>query len=256
VILPLVFSQALWGFEVPMGFKVDRAVEPGRIDFPMFAAFDDRGRLFVAESSGLDLYAELQALTRKCRVSVLEDRDGDGRFEQTAVFADKLVFPMGLAWREGKLYVADPPNLITIEDMDGDGRGDKRTVILSEFGHKDNGSLHGLIFGPDGWLYMTTGSPDGYRFKRADGSVLEGESGALIRCRTDGRDVEVIARGFENLVEVVFTPEWEIIGTDNWFRWPEGGVRDALGHASAGHGRTAAGDRVVPGGRIERPGAI
>jgi putative membrane-bound dehydrogenase-like protein len=204
--------------QVPDGFKVERADDPARCEYPMFAAFDDKGRLFVAESSGLDLYAEISALTRKCRVSLLEDRDKDGTFERSQIFADKLVFPMGLAWRNGKLYVADPPNLITIEDTDRDGSSDKRTVILSEFGHKDNGSLHGLIFGPDGWLYMTTGSPDGYKFRRPDGSVLEGESGALIRCRPDGSDVEVLARGFENLVEVVFTSDWEIIGTLNWFR--------------------------------------
>lgn len=224
----LISAQAAWALKVPDGFKVQRAVETNRCDFPMFAAFDDRGRLFVAESSGLDLYAELSALTRKCRVRLLEDRDRDGKFEHAAVFADKLVYPMGLVWGHGKLYVADPPNLITITP-DGE-----RTVILSEFGHKDNGSLHGLMFGPDGWLYMTTGSPDGYKFKRADGTVLEGESGALIRCRPDGSEVEVLSRGFENLVEIVFTPEWEIIGTDNWFRWPEGGVRDALVHLLPG----------------------
>ena len=221
-------------FQVPDGFKIERVASSNDCDFPMFATFDDKGRLFVAESSGLDLYAELSALTRRCRVRLLEDVDRDGKFERSQVFADELVFPMGLVWRRGKLYVADPPNLITIEDANGDGRGDKRTVILSEFGHKDNGSLHGLVFGPDGWLYMTTGSPDGYKFKRKDGSILEGESGALIRCRADGSDVEVLARGFENLVEVVFTPEWEIIGTDNWFRWPEGGVRDALVHLVPG----------------------
>jgi putative heme-binding domain-containing protein len=235
VLLLLILSgQVAFGLQVPDGFKVERADDPAHSEFPMFAAFDDKGRLFVAESSGLDLYAEISALTRKCRVRVLEDRDNDGKFERSEVFADKLVFPMGLVWRDGKLYVADPPNLITIEDSDADGRGDKRTVILSEFGHKDNGSLHGLIFGPDGWLYMTTGSPDGYKFKRPDGSVLEGESGALIRCRPDGGDVEVLARGFENLVEVVFTPEWEIIGTLNWYRWPAGGVRDALVHLLPG----------------------
>ena len=226
-LLLLFAAQIAFGLEVPDGFVVERAVEPGQVEFPMFAVFDDKGRLFVTESSGLDLYADLRALNRNCRVRLLEDRDGDGQFEHSLVFADQLVVPMGLAWRDGRLYVADPPNLITIEDTDGDGRGDKRTVILSGFGHKDNGSLHGLLFGPDGWLYMTTGSPDGYRFKRADGSVLEGESGALIRCRADGSEVEVLARGFENLVEIVFTPEWEIIGTDNWFRRPEGGVRDA-----------------------------
>src|SRR5439155_854931 len=91
------------------GFVVEQAAGEAEVIFPMFAAFDERGRLFVTESSGLDLYAELRASTRKCRVSVLEDRDGDGRFEHAQVFAENLVFPMGIAWRDGKLYVADPP---------------------------------------------------------------------------------------------------------------------------------------------------
>jgi len=53
----------------------------------MFATFDDRGRLFVSESSGLDLYAEISAGTRRCRVSLLEDRDGDGGYEIHRVIA-------------------------------------------------------------------------------------------------------------------------------------------------------------------------
>jgi hypothetical protein len=83
---------------VPHGFVIEQAASEPEIVFPMFACFDDRGRLFVAESSGLDLYKEISAGTRKCRVRVLEDRDGDGRFETSRVFADRLVFPMGLAW--------------------------------------------------------------------------------------------------------------------------------------------------------------
>src|SRR6185295_346378 len=212
---------------VPDGFKIEKAAES---TFPMFAAFDDRGRLYVTESSGGDLYLELQKKVRGCRVRRFEDKDGDGIFETSTVFAEGLTPSMGIAWHAGKLYVADPPDLVSLEDLDDDGKADRRRVILSGFGHSDNGSLHGLIFGPDGRLYVTTGEPDGYSLPGRDGKKLAGMSGALIRCRPDGSDVEIVARGFENLIEVVFLPGGDIIGTCNWYQQPTGGVRDALIH--------------------------
>jgi len=220
--------------QVPTNFVVQVAATEPNIQFPMFACLDDRGALLVAESSGLDLYKEISAGTRKCQVRKLEDRDGDGAYETANVFADKLVFPMGLVWRDGKLYIADPPELITLEDTDRDGHADKRTVILSSFGARDNGSLHGLVFGPDGLLYMTIGQPDGYEFKLPNGAVLKGDSGALVRCRADGSQSEILARGFENPVEVVFLPGGEVIGTDNWYQKPAAGLRDALWHLVEG----------------------
>src|SRR5205807_10475633 len=179
-----------------------------------------------------DLYDELQKLTRGCRISMLEGRapGGRGGYKSARVFAEQLTPSMGLVWHDGRLFVADPPDLVTLEDTDGDGRADKRTVVLSGFGHTDNGSLHGLTFGPDGLLYLTIGSPDGYRLKGDDGTFVAGRSGALIRCRADGSGVEVVSRGFVNLVEVVFTGSGEIIGTDNRYQYPAGAMRDALVH--------------------------
>ena len=81
---------------------------------------------------------------------------------------------------------------------------------------------------------MTMGTPDGYRLATADGSFLEGKSGALIRCRPDGSHPEVVCRGFVNLVEVAFLPGGDAIGTDNWFQEPAGGFRDALVHLVEG----------------------
>lgn len=240
--------------KAPPGFSIEK-ISPEQTTFPMFAALDDRGRLFVTESSGLDLYAELQKQTRKCRIRLLEDKDGDGIYETQTIFKDQLVFPMGVAWRDGKLYVPDPPDLLVLEDTNNDDVADKSTKILSSFGHQDNGSLHGITFGPDGLLYMTTGNPDGYKFdltkfakpERRDGGadipvrdpaqpdkILSGESGALIRCNPDGSNPEVLCRGFENLVEIIFTETGQIIGTDNWFQRPSGGKRDALVHLLPG----------------------
>jgi putative membrane-bound dehydrogenase-like protein len=219
---------------VPEGFSVEKVAGAPAVNFPMFAAFDDQGRLFVAESSGNDLYHELKTQARNCRISLLEDTTGDGRFDSARVFADQLVFPMGLVWRDGKLYAPDPPDLLVFEDRKGDGMADRREVLLTGFGHLDNGSLHGLTFGRDGLLYMTMGTPDGYRLQREDGTLIEGTSGALIRCRPDGSQVEVVCRGFENLVEVIFTLRGDMIGTDNWWQRPLGGIRDALVHLAEG----------------------
>ncbi len=215
-------------FRLPEGFTIEQVAGPPAIQFPMFAALDDRGRLFVAESSGLDLYDALQKLTRKCRISVLEDRDGDGRYEHSRVFVDQLVFPMGLVWRDGKLYVCDPPEVVSYEDRGG--AAGPREVVLNSFGHTDNGSLHGLEFGPDGLLYGTLGSPDGYRIARADGTVVTGTTGILFRCRSDGTHPEVLAHGFTNLVEIGFWPTGEIFGANTWYQEPANGLRDSLVH--------------------------
>ncbi len=66
-------------FQVAPDFVIEQVAGKEQVVFPMFGAFDDRGRLFVSESSGLDLYAEITAGTRTCRVKLLEDKDGEAR---------------------------------------------------------------------------------------------------------------------------------------------------------------------------------
>src|SRR2546427_8829312 len=70
LLLAAASAPAAQPFRVPEGFTVERAVSESALKFPMFACFDDAGRLYVAESSGLDLYEELRKQTRQCRITV------------------------------------------------------------------------------------------------------------------------------------------------------------------------------------------
>lgn len=202
---------------VPEGFTVELAAGPPLVAHPTFATFDDRGRLFVSESAGLNLTAVDLEKQLPNSVRLLEDTDGDGRFDKSSVFADKMTFPMGGAWQDGALYVASPPNIWRLQDTDGDGVADKRDVLVGKFGDSGNAaSIHGCFSGPDGRLYWTDGY-HGHEFKDAAGNITSKREGSYIfSCRADGSDVRIhCGGGMDNPVEVDFTNEGEMLGTVN-----------------------------------------
>ena len=92
-------------FKVPPGFTIELAAGPPLVKYPMMACFDERGRLFVAETLGQNL-AKNELLEKKCRfIRMLEDTDQDGKFDKSTIFADQLVMPEGALWHRGSLYV-------------------------------------------------------------------------------------------------------------------------------------------------------
>ena len=89
----------------------------------------------------------------------LEDTDGDGRFDRSTVFADRMMFPEGVMWLDGSLYVAAPPSIWKLTDTDGDGVADRREEWFQ--GKTLTGcanDLHGPYPGPDGWIYWCKGA--------------------------------------------------------------------------------------------------
>src|SRR5580698_10891912 len=68
------------------GFDVELAAGPPLVERPITAAFDERGRLYVSDSSGSNDPVEKQLADRPHRVLRLEDTDGDGRFDRRTVF--------------------------------------------------------------------------------------------------------------------------------------------------------------------------
>jgi putative heme-binding domain-containing protein len=206
-------EEANQGFRLPEGFVVERVAAPPLVRYPLFVSFDDRGRMYVAEGTGTNLPGAELASKLLGRILLLEDVDGDGRFDTSRVFADKLVFPQGVLWHDGAVYAASHPSIWRLEDTDDDGIADRREELLTGFKFNGNGcDIHGPFLGPDGRLYWTDGR-HGYECETRDGQRLAGLASRIWRCRTDGRDVErICGGGFDNPVELVWLAGGDLIG--------------------------------------------
>jgi putative heme-binding domain-containing protein len=217
---------------VPPGFVVEQVAGPPLVRYPLFAAFDDRGRLYVAEGTGTNLPGSELVPKKLGRILVLEDTDGDGKFDTSKVFADQLVFPQGVLWHGGALYTSSHPSIWRLVDSDGDGKADRREEFVTRFNFNGNGcDIHGPFLGPDGWIYWTDGR-HGYKVETREGELLEGLASRVWRCRPDGTGMErICGGGFDNPVELAWTPEGDLFGTmdqgdpgDALLHYVEGGV--------------------------------
>src|SRR5688572_28778032 len=198
-------------FQVPAGFVIERVAGPPLVERPMMASFDDRGRLFVCDSSGFNLLkgsSELLVKDPPHAIRMLEDIDGDGRFDKSTLFADKMTFPMGALWYEGSLYTASPPSIWKLTDTDDDGVADRREEFVTKVDFGGNAcDIHGPFFGPDGWIYWAN-CIRAFEIREPSGKILKGKAAGLFRVRPDGSDVEIVsAGGMDNPVEVAFTDE-------------------------------------------------
>jgi putative membrane-bound dehydrogenase-like protein len=149
------------------------AAEPDVVS-PVAMAWDAQGRLYVAEMIGYP------ASENQCRIALLEDRDGDGRYRRAATFADGMSFVASvMPYRDGLLATV-APDLLFLQDTDGDGRADVRRVEWTGFG---TGSqqlrANALHWGLDNWIYGANGRCDG-EIRRPDAPP---ESAVSIRTR-------------------------------------------------------------------------
>ncbi|MBL8850976.1 MAG: hypothetical protein JNG89_14955, partial [Planctomycetaceae bacterium] len=143
---------------VAEGFIVEQVADEPLVHHPMMGSFDDRGRLYVCESAGTNRPAAELVADPQDQIRILTDADGDGHFDTSTVFADKLVFPQGCLWYRGAVYTCSSPYLWKLEDTDGDDICDKRTVLVKSFGFSGNAAdIHGPFLGPDGRFYWCDG---------------------------------------------------------------------------------------------------
>jgi putative membrane-bound dehydrogenase-like protein len=129
---PVEPNNAVATWKVKPGFKLELVAHEPQVSDPIAVTFDERGRMFVCEM--IDYSERRDATPHLGRISLLEDRDADGTYETSTVFADNLPLPTGLIWANGGLFVAATPNIWRFEDRDDDRHAEFREVVFTGFG--------------------------------------------------------------------------------------------------------------------------
>jgi putative membrane-bound dehydrogenase-like protein len=149
---PRLPSETVKSLHLPPNFSATLFAGEPDLRQPIGFCFDDRGRLWVAENLSYPKWSDQPG---NDRIVILEDTDGDGRFDKRTVFYDKLNYLTGLEVGFGGVFVVSAPNVLFIPDKDADDRPDAPPqTLLDGFGHQGVHNLvNGCTWGPDGWLY-------------------------------------------------------------------------------------------------------
>lgn len=218
------------------GYSVELAVDPSLVGRPIAVARDERGRLYVTDSGGMSERAEKQLEMKPHNIRRVEDTNGDGVYDKSVLFADKMMFPEGCMWYEGSLYVAAPPEIWKLTDTNDDGSADKREVWFDGKTLTGCGNdLHGPYLGYDGRFYWCKGAFAEQKHMLSDGNELVTRSSHIFRAKPDGTEMEsVLIGGMDNPVNVAFLNNGERFLSCTFFQHPEAGRRDGLIHAIYG----------------------
>lgn len=196
-----------WPKTLP-GFRVD--LFASGLDNPRLARTAPNGDIFVAA-------------TGANRIHVFRGITADGKAKQSAVFAERLRQPFGIAfYPPGKdpqwIYIANTDSVVRYPYRNGDlaARGASETLVkgIPTGGH----TTRDLVFSPDGSkMYVSVGSrsnvsDDAGEFHRA--SILE--------YTPEGKFVRVYASGIRNPVGIAFQPGTDVL-------WCSVNERDELG---------------------------
>ncbi len=213
----LTGEEAAAKMTVPAGFEAKLAAAEPMITQPMAFCWDDRGRMWVAENRDYETRGKGFANNGDSRIVILEDTNGDGKFDTRKVFLEGIPFPAAIAVGFDGLWLGAPPNLLYVPDRNHDDKADVDIQIrLTGWGIQDrHETLNSLNWGPDGWLYgcqgyatrstvgkpadggklFKTGEPFPEKIPVKDGQYIDG---GVWRYHPTKDRFEVVAHGFSN----------------------------------------------------------
>jgi putative membrane-bound dehydrogenase-like protein len=151
-------DEALTRFQIEPGLRIELVAAEPLVVSPVAFAFETPRRLYVVEGRGYPDMVEGEHTTAG-RIALLEDTDGDGRFDRRTEFAAGLGYVNGIMLWRGGMFVTAAPDILYLKDTDGDGVADVRRVVLTGFDATKTAQirLSHPTLGLDGKVYITCG---------------------------------------------------------------------------------------------------
>jgi putative heme-binding domain-containing protein len=234
-------AAELTAMQVAEGYEVSLFAADPLISKPLQINFDTQGRLWVSSSS---VYPQIRpGEVANDTVTILEDRDGDGRADAHTTFADGLLMPTAvLPDDRGGAYIANSTELLHCIDRDGDGRADERRVVLSGFGAEDTHHIiHTFRHGPDARVYFNQSIYIHSHVETPRG-VMRLNGGGIWRLEPESLVLDVFARGWVNTWGHVFDAWGRSLTTDGaggegiYYAFPGAAYQAAVGTPRILHG--------------------
>lgn len=153
----LATEESLKSFQLEKGFRIACCVSEPEVVKPVQIAFDEDGRMWVVEMRGFmpDVKGTGEDVPRG-RISVHEDKDGDGAYETHSVFMDNLLLPRAIAFGHGGVLISEHQKLLWVPQKDGRATGMTQVVDANyAAGGNVEHRASGLVQGLDGAYYST-----------------------------------------------------------------------------------------------------
>nr|WP_245802942.1 PVC-type heme-binding CxxCH protein [Cyclobacterium lianum] len=201
--LPLSPEESMKLVQVPVGFELQLfASEPDIIN-PMAMCWDDKGRLYVIETT--DYPNEVRKEGGNDKIKILEDTDGDGKADKITVFAEGLNIPTSMVYTNGGILISMAPDFVFLKDTDGDDKADQRKTLITGWGKSDtHAGPSNLRYGFDNKIWGVLGY-SGFRGEIDNKPFSFGQG--VYRFDPDGTDFEFLGNTSNNTWGLGFTEE-------------------------------------------------